>query len=167
MKLTEDQKKIVEDNHNLIYHFCHKYNLNIDTYYDIFAISLCKAAMNYDSSRGTRFSTLAIAIMYNDLKLTYRQNTKKGKGDVKFTSLDSLVMNCHNEDFCLTDVLGTELDAQDEVIFTDFKNVWNETEKQIAKLLYEGYTQEEIGKIINYSQPQISRIIRRMKEKAK
>lgn len=167
MRLTEDQKKIVEDNHNLIYHFCHKHNLSIDTYYGVFAISLCKAAMHYDATRGTKFSTLAIPIMYNDLKGTYRENTKKGRDGVKLTSLDALVMNCHNEDFCLTDVLGTELDAQDEIVFTDFKNVWNEAEKQIARLLYEGYTQEEIGKIINYSQPQISRIIRRMKEKVK
>lgn len=151
----------------MIYYFCYKHKLNIDTYYGVFAISLCKAAMHYDVKRGTKFSTLAISIMYNDLKCTYRENTKKGKDGVKLTSLDSLVMNCHNEDFTLNDVLGTELDAQDEIIFTDFKSIWNDTEKHIARLLYQGYTQEEIGKIISYSQPQISRIIKRMKEKAK
>lgn len=167
MRLTEEQKIIVEKNHNLIYHFCHKYNLNIDSYYDVFAISLCKAAINYDSSRGTRFSTFAIHIMYNDLKCTYRENTRKGKKDVKFTSLDSLILNHHGEDFTLNDVLSTELNAQDEIILTDFKNIWDDKEKQIVKLLYQGYTQKEIGRILNYSQSQISKYIKRMKEKAK
>ena len=53
-------------------------------------------------------------------------------------------------------------------IMSEFvKNIWDDKEKQVAKLLYQGYTQEEIGRILNYSQPQISRYIKRMKEKAK
>ena len=31
--LTEEQKRLVEENHNLIYWYCHKYNLNIEEYY--------------------------------------------------------------------------------------------------------------------------------------
>ena len=43
IKLTNDQRKLVEQNHNLIYAFLHTKNLNIEEWYDICAISLCKA----------------------------------------------------------------------------------------------------------------------------
>ena len=61
--ITEEQKKLAEENHNLIYRFLSKYNLSIDDYYDIAAIGLCKAAMTFDKSK-SKFSTYAFKCMY-------------------------------------------------------------------------------------------------------
>ena len=51
MKLTEEQKKLVEDNHNLIYGYCHRYNLNVEEYYGDLAVTLCEAAQTYKEEK--------------------------------------------------------------------------------------------------------------------
>lgn len=45
--ITEAEKKLVEQNHNLIYAFLQKYHLTIEDYYGLAAIGLCKAAMTF------------------------------------------------------------------------------------------------------------------------
>ena len=57
MKLNDEQRKLVADNHNLIYQYLIDNNLPQDEYYDIAAIGVCKAAMGYDASKGINFST--------------------------------------------------------------------------------------------------------------
>ena len=69
MRMTDEQRKLVEDNHNLIYGFLNKKELT-DDYYDIVALGLCKAAMNYDESKG-RFSTLAFKCMDREIGIYY------------------------------------------------------------------------------------------------
>ena len=49
--LTSTQQKMVEENHNLIYGMAHKYKINLDEYYDVLAIGLCKAAMTFDETK--------------------------------------------------------------------------------------------------------------------
>lgn len=73
--LTEEQKKLVEDNHNLIYSYIWKKGLNnneTEDWYGIFAVSLCNAAKLYDPDKGYRFTTLAFTAMENDLKMVLR-----------------------------------------------------------------------------------------------
>ena len=64
-KLTDDQRKLVEKNHNLIYTFARKYKINLDEYYGLLAIGLCIAARIYDPNKGLAFSTLAYQCMRN------------------------------------------------------------------------------------------------------
>ena len=64
-KLDEKQKKLVEENHSLIYSFAHSHNLPLDEYYDILAIALCKAGMTFKPELGHAFSTYAYKIMWN------------------------------------------------------------------------------------------------------
>lgn len=49
--MNDEQRKLVENNHNLIYAILHKYNLPIDEYYDVAAIGLCKAAITFDAEK--------------------------------------------------------------------------------------------------------------------
>ena len=72
--LTVEEKKMVEDNHNLIYWFCKKNKLNEDDWYDIMAIALIKAAKSYKTNK-TKFSTYASTIMHNEMvrELEYRE----------------------------------------------------------------------------------------------
>lgn len=72
--LTPQQKKLVEDNHNLIYSLAYKKNINLDEFYGDLAIGLCKAALAFDENRG-KFSTLAYTSMYNEYKIRLRQIT--------------------------------------------------------------------------------------------
>ena len=45
--MTEKQKQLVVDNHNLIYSFLHKHGFDEEEFYDLAAIGLCKAAKSY------------------------------------------------------------------------------------------------------------------------
>ena len=60
--LTDAQRKLVEDNHNLIYFYAHKKGLPIDEYYDLLAIGLCVAAKVFQEGKYS-FSSLAMLKM--------------------------------------------------------------------------------------------------------
>ena len=165
MTLTEEQKKMVKDNHNLIYYYCRKNDISIDTYYDVCAIGLCKAAATYDKEQST-FANYALYVINNEVKGIYRQNASRGKQDVQVFSYDKILTNNYGDEYTLLDFIITDgKDAYDSSILTDFNKIWNKREKRIALLLYEGYTQEEISKIIGVKQPQVSRIIKIMRRK--
>lgn len=88
--LTPEQQKLVEDNHNLIYHILRKMNLSDDEFYGIAAIGLCKAAMSYGKSNKVVFSTYAHHVMHAEIKNEFtRLGAKKRTGDT--VSLDELV----------------------------------------------------------------------------
>lgn len=165
MTLTKEQKRLVEDNHNLIYYYCRKNDISIDTYYDVCAIGLCKAAATYDKEQST-FATYALYVINNEVKGIYRQNASRGKQDVQVFSYDKILTNNYGDECTLLDFIITDgKDAYDSSILTDFNKIWNQREKKIALLLYEGYTQKEISEIIGVQQPQISRIIKIMRRK--
>ena len=70
--LNESQKQLVEEHHNLIYSFLHKYHYDIEEWYDLAAIGLCKAAYYFKENTGNKFTTFAYKIMqmmlYNEIK---------------------------------------------------------------------------------------------------
>lgn len=49
--LTEDERKLVEDNHDLIYMVSDCLDIDIDDYYGVLAIGLCHAAQNYNKRK--------------------------------------------------------------------------------------------------------------------
>lgn len=66
IQLNDEQRKLVADNHNLIYQYLIDNNLPQDEYYDIAAIGLCKAALKYDTSKGA-FSTYVYKAIKNNI----------------------------------------------------------------------------------------------------
>ena len=61
-KLTPEQQRLVEDNHNLIYSFIQLKRLDLDEWYDVCAIGLCHAAQKWNPARG-KFTTIAYRAM--------------------------------------------------------------------------------------------------------
>ena len=161
--MTEEQKKLVEDNHNLIYFMIHKYNLDIEEYYDIFALSLYKAAINYDISKGYTFSTYALSAMKGD----FLHNIRKGNAQRRSgtcVSINEVVYdnNSDGSSITLEDTLSNGLDAFDESITIDFTKL-SDRLRRILWLSYSGYTQNEISNIIGVSQAQVSRDLQKAK----
>lgn len=72
MKLTLEQQKIVEDNHQLIFGFAAKHGLDLESYYDILAIALCKAVAIYKADKG-KLSTLVYRTMRNEVSQHIRK----------------------------------------------------------------------------------------------
>ena len=70
--LNEQQRKLAEENHNLIYKFASIKHADLEEFYGVFAIGLCYAAHAFDPERGTKFSTLAYQCMTNEWRNYWR-----------------------------------------------------------------------------------------------
>lgn len=77
--LTDSERKLVEENHNLIYKFAVDSKIDADEYYDVLAIGLCTAAKLFDPTHGTKFSTFAYRCMRTELFQTMRGERAKGR----------------------------------------------------------------------------------------
>ena len=151
--LNDEQRKIVENNHDLIYGYAHKMGISIDEYYDILAIGLCKAAKAFDESKG-RFSTLAYCCMKNEMCRYYEGISKKS------CVPDSMVVSYDAQDVrddienrkSFLEVLSdpqSYKNAESITMYQEFFDVLNDKEKVVVRYLLEGYTQTEIAEILN------------------
>ena len=164
--MTEEQKKLAEENHSLIYFYARKYNISkkeFDDMYGILAIGLCKAARDYDESRGSAFSTVAMGYMLNECRNAYRcDKYKNGK----------LNICSYNNIFPLSDDDGTaeyinviegKSDVWDDINLIEF-NQFNEQLRKIAYLSYLGYNQQEIAKEMGITQSLVSRKLKKIRK---
>lgn len=165
MKMTDEQRKLVEDNHNLIYGFLNKKELT-DDYYDIVALGLCKAAMNYDESKG-KFSTLAFKCMDREMGIYYTYLKRKtfipenlvfsynetANEDVSESIVDAVLPDNN-------DRIGYSLENID---FNCFMGLLKDKERQIIKCLKRGFNQKEIAEMMNMTQQAVSLNIKSIK----
>ena len=165
--MTDEQRKLVEDNHNLIYSFLQSCCLSIEECYDLAAIGLCKAAMHYKNDIGL-FSTLAYKCMRNEIGTEFRKKTAdKYLPENLVTSYDAELHN-DNGDVCnllayIPDDTNVETEALSNLFLENYIKRLKDRDKLIIKLFSLGYTQKEIGKIVGCSQPEVSRVKSRMK----
>ena len=164
--MTEEQKKLAEENHSLIYFYARKYHISkkdFEDMYGILAIGLCKAARDYDESRGSAFSTVAMGYMLNECRNAYRcDKYKNGK----------LNICSYNNIFPLSDDDGTaeyinviegKSDVWDDINLIEF-NQFNEQLRKIAYLSYLGYNQQEIAKEMGITQSLVSRKLKKIRK---
>lgn len=147
--LTSTQQKMVEDNHKLIYGAAHKYKINLEEYYDVLAIGLCKAAMAFDETKG-QFSTFAYIIM---LKMNTRMASDDGDCVVEFG-----------------DMFPDNVDIEKDTAETDYirflcKKISNPQEQEVIKLLADGFTQSEIAERIGVSRQRIGQLMNKIRAK--
>ena len=147
-KLTDEQSKMVADNHSLIYWYCHKYNLSIVDWYDILAIELCYTVLNYKPEKGSLsgyFKLRADGVVYKECKKNMqRQNIEwEIPDDYPLTLVDNA-----------SDIIGV----------AEVNEVFSGENGRIIQLRYEGYTQSQIASILGTSQSVVSKTLKRIKE---
>lgn len=164
MVLNDEQRKMVTDNEKLIYWCMHRYNLlQYDDAYSILALGLCKAAYTYEEEKG-KFSTWAIYIMIQEIKLDMRSNTSNSRKIQKHCiSLNTPKLDC-DSDVTLSDCIIGSSDVWSDIISIDFSKL-TKREQDIIDLIISGYTQLEMEKILGISQSYISRLIVKIKNK--
>ena len=168
MILNDKQRKLVEDNHNLIYFYAKKYNVSLDEYYDTLALALCYAASNYDSSKGT-FSTLAIKTMHFKIQNDYTHNTRK-----KSIPIDKVV---HYENtWAMGDLVVSNVSPEVQVIKKQYNHEMinkmldlldDKRDKQILYYKLNDLTLTEIGKKLNLTHQSVSRLLKNIRIKIK
>lgn len=157
MHLNEEQRKLAEANHDLIYWFMHKYNLcspnAIEDWYGVCAIGLCKAAMMFDETRGATFSTFASKCMFTEMRSSLR---KKRINEIHFDPyLWNVYIDEPDADF-----------AQDSDEYIDIKNLYLDileklTPKQkavIIDIFEHDYSQLEVANKRSISRQRVNMI---------
>lgn len=150
MTLTEEQKKLVEDNHNLIYFVLRRFNWNIDEYYDMAAYALCRAALLYKPDKNIRFSSYAVKSIFNTI-WNYRLREAKHYIDGTLLSLDQEFQLKTNDDTgCLLDLIsdcGSQIeDCYKSLYLEELVEKLKPRDREILNLRLDGYTHKEIAK---------------------
>lgn len=166
--MTEEQKKLVEDHHNLIYWLLHKYGLLIDDYYDIVAIGLCKAAIDYNGVDSS-FATCAYVYMRTELR-NHWQRKASGRRipdelliyyDAECNNIDG-TNGVDRNSFSMLERIGSGVSVEDDVLTKiNIENILNrlsDRDKLVFYLLNSGYSQREIGKVVGVSQSYVSNL---------
>lgn len=159
--LNNQQRKLVEDNHNLIYSFLKQHKLSLDAvedWYGTAAIGLCKAALIFDESRGSKFSTLAYLCMNNEVRMVMRANRKNVTVTTSLNDDISTANGC-----CLADIIPDTRDCFYSVYLNDAieiatRNLSDRNKKFIDLIINHGMTNTEVAKQFGVSQPTVSRV---------
>lgn len=167
--MTEEQRKLVEENHNLIYFYLHKRGLSIDEYYGLAAIGLCKAAMTYKDGV-SEFSTYALKCISNEVGNYFRNyfRTRTIPDDL-IVSLQDIVLQDDDEPLTYERYIPDNINVEDEVIARISVNKvlsnLTDQERQILLLHMDGMRQIDIANHIGISQAQVSRTLRGLKRR--
>ena len=165
-KLTDEQRRLVEDNHNLIYKVLYDKHLDIDEWYDIAAIALCNAAKLYDANRDIQFSTYAYISIFNGICREYALSLANRKiPKDKIYSLD-YEFGDGNETYTIKDYYVDGYSFENDVVtkerfLSGLKQMPSQRDREIIVLISEGYTYEKVGKIYNISRERVRQIIQR------
>lgn len=157
--MNEEQRELVTENHNLIYSFLNLYNLPIEEYYDLAAIGLCKAAIYFDPTK-SKFSTFAYECMYTSVFKEIKR--AKASKRIPESCLFYYQAEIGDEDGRAFEESMPSLECVEDTVFLksailSFIDSLNEYEKDVLRLLSDGHTQTEIGRMLGCSQAHVSR----------
>ena len=167
--LNEEQRKLVEENHKLIFDLAYKRNLNLEVWYGDLAIGLCKAGLIFDPSQNCKFSTLAYACMNNEIKNVRRNNRSKNRiPEELILSFDMPYETDDGTVDLLEFIEDKDRMALDNIVFyQQVYDDYSERDKRIIGLLTQGYTQKEIASQFGYSHQNVNQLIKKIHTRAK
>lgn len=160
----------MDENHNIIYSFLYKYHLDVEKWYDLAAIGLCKAAITYNNNK-SGFSTYVYKCMYT----TVIQEKRKEKvirtipQDLIYYYENKLNNNSDNDMSSYLNYIPSKEKFEDGILMNirldEIEKDLSKTSKLVFKLLRQGYLQHEIADIIGVSRQRISHIRKEIIEK--
>lgn len=168
MKMNDEQQKLVLDNQKLVYHVIKQMHLyhKLEDYFDVGLIGLCKAAQTFNLENGSKFSTYACICIRNNILIEIRN--EKRQCDAYAISFSSIIKSSKNQDLTLEDMLSdyeleNDILNREELIslIMSIENLNKEDKRIIDLYFYQNKTQQQIAKILNMSQANVSRRIQR------
>lgn len=172
MKLNDEQRKLVEQNHNLIYSAMRKFgvrNEKFDDYYDVAAIGLCKAAIYYDPNKNYALSTLVYACIKNELhnQITSEMSktTQFNKSVLSYDNITDLSEDSRSaEEFLLIENNFEENLISGLRIYDEICTL-NNNQKKLVHLRLAGYTYDEIAEMYGVTRQAIQNRIQKIRKK--
>lgn len=167
VRIPEENRKLAEENHNLIYWFLKQYHLDPEEYYDIVALGYCYAAATYNPEK-SKFSTYAHVAMHHKVAM-HRRSQSAQKNTAILYSLEFSVSE--DETLSLKDMLS-ERDNDIETFDTlhtikQYAEKLSSRDKEIFFRKINGAGQQEIAKKVGFSQANVSRILKRINNELK
>lgn len=162
-KLTDDQKRLIEQNHHLVYSFLNSKHLNVEEWYDVAIFGLIKAAIVFQPEKG-KFSTIAYYWMHFYVASEYKQQNlvKKRIQKSNILSLNNTKIYDDKNGEYIDTFEKPVPDISDEVIHKVtceeiIRSCKKEKEKKVCKMLLEGYNISDIERITKINRPAIYR----------
>lgn len=174
MRAKEEIKKLVEDNIGLVDFMLYKHfkpfiNLYphlVDDLKQEGSIGLMKAAEKFDETKGS-FTTIATFNIKNAMLRFYQRYVKRHYNNKNITIISADVNVTDDEKITLLDSIISEHSEKDYRVdsimtrteYSEIKDI-----NLILNMTAQGYSQEEIAKVIGTSQVQVSRRIIKFKQ---
>lgn len=128
--------------------------------------ALWKAVLTYHKEKGFAFSSYAYRVIQNEVNYYLRRNHKYFT-DKHFSSivydnitLEDVLADTNNE----MEKIEKSIDNENYIAKIRNSNM-KEKEKQVLELSLKGYKQLQIAEVLKCSQPQVSRIIKKLRRK--
>ncbi len=174
MRTKEEIEKLVEENISLVDFMLYKhFKTFINLYPNLVddlkqegAIGLMKAAEQFDETKGA-FTTIATFKIKNAMLRFYQRYVKRHYNNQKVTIISSDTNITEDENITLLDSIIIEDSEKDYRVnsimtrteYSEIKDI-----NLILNMTAQGYSQEEIAKVIGTSQVQVSRRIIKFKQ---
>lgn len=175
-KMTEAEKKLVEDNLGLIRGYCKLYRLDYEKFYDILALKMCEVACNYDPEKGSP-STYFYKAFRTAVYREYLDTTRlKRINDWEVLSLDYDYHNGEdrNDESHLMDLISSGYNMEEDIVNKCFVNDILDYVKRITKPMYyewfikryvDRLTLQEIGDQYGVTREAIRAVTQRLSDK--
>lgn len=183
--MTDDQKKLVEDNLGLCYHFAFKcyqkydhhyrYGMELDDYISICYLEMCKAAMKWNSDIAS-FATYYAACATNAVRMFMREHrTMRHKALLLAESYDAFLPNGKTGRETYLDLLPDKEpgplkqlleEEMGRTAMRTLERVCDPKEKTAMTMVYfGGKSQKEVGDFYGCSQGYMCRVLKKARKK--
>lgn len=163
----EEYERLIIENEALVYHVLKQMHLysQLEDYYDVGMIGLCKAAKTFDNSKGSKFSTYACICIRNTILMDIRD--QKRQCDYYSVSLQTPVGG-EKDEILLEDTISDYelevdiLNKEEKMALIESIRKLNDEDRQMIDLYFwKEMTQKEIARYLKMSQANVSRRIQR------
>lgn len=163
----EEYERLIIENEALVYHVLKQMHLysQLEDYYDVGMIGLCKAAKTFDNSKGSKFSTYACICIRNTILMDIRD--QKRQCDYYSISLQTPVGG-EKDEILLEDTISDYeleidiLNKEEKMALIESIRKLNDEDRQMIDLYFwKEMTQKEIARYLKMSQANVSRRIQR------
>lgn len=160
---TEEEKKLAEENHNLVYAYLHTYGYSIETYYNVVIFGYLKGIQVYCRREDLRdMSFVCWQYMRSEMENHFKTETRqKRKPMESVLSLDA----DYNEENLHNCVGGKTLEEEvlEEETVSELLEKLSEVQRKIAEMKMDGYGNKEIFLILEMPKSTFYKEMKRIK----
>lgn len=175
MRLNEEQRKMVQDNHGLIYYVAGQLGVDVDEWYDTFAYGMCKAAYSFKEDRNSKFSTYAVFIMKRQFYIEKAYSTRKKRFPEHCPlSLEMPINSYPEKEITLGETIESGFNVAETVedlliaeSVESFLHALSERDKRWVNMRLEGMSLRKMAAIEGVSYQRISSKLHKIAEKLK